>query len=158
MGGYFKLFVLAATQVKSTNTSLASPWPRQMTTLGTSCTAAQPPAHFLHNLCKPTWTTWLHCKALLHFEKDGVLYVAAACAECYFKAVRPNLASSLMAAFPSRARCRVSRHLFKSPNFRPLLPSAAFLVTVEYCQRQNGPWFDCTYELAHRQASNRGCN
>ena len=56
---------------------------------------------------------------------------------------QPNARLSKQGTVP-----RVSRHLSKSANFRPLLPSDAFLVTGEYCQRQNRPWLDCKYKLA----------
>ena len=98
-------------------------------------------------LCK-----WPTCTCITSFQGSStfnisMVHIEPACAESYFKSVAgptsPNARLSKRGTVP-----RVSRHLFKSGNFRPLLPSDAFLVTAEYCHRQNRPWFDCKYELA----------
>ena len=143
-------------QVKSTNQHLpASPWPRQMTTLGTTGTTSSPLSAQL--MQQPKWNTCMHCKAVL---SSGMVYnpQPRALNVILNLLAGPTSLQPLMPAFPSSARCRVSRHLFKSANFRPLLPSAAFLVTVEYCQRQNRPWFDCKFELAQLANSFKSCH
>ena len=134
MVGYFKLFVLAAGRKLKALTPPRPPWPRQMTTLGTKCT--------------PWHTVWEYMQArhTAGTPEQGAptnrVNVERACAECYSKSVRPHLptsTASLMPAFPSEARGRVSRHLFKSRNFRPFSMTAAFLVTAKHCLRWNKP-------------------
>ena len=94
IGGYFKVFVLAALQVKSTNTfpphldqGKWPPWP--------------PPAHRRDH-------------SLQYLQAGKPLLFRAACAECSIKSVLgPTSPCLLMPAFPTCARCRrVSRHLF----------------------------------------------
>ena len=116
--------------------------------------------HLLAHLGQGKWPPWApsahHCTLFENICKQGTLRVQQskahcghtearrtkrvnverACPECYSKSVRPHL-PGLMPAFPSEARGRVSRHLFKSRNFRPFSMTAAFLVTAKHCLRWN---------------------
>ena len=109
------------------------PWPRQMTTLGTKCTPWHTASEYMQARHTAGWAhqSNAHCW-YTRARRTNRVNVERACAECYSKSVRPHLAS-LMPAFPSEARGRVSRHLFKSRNFRPFSMTAAFLVTAKHC-------------------------
>ena len=150
-GGYFKLFLLAAPALPK----LKALTPSRLTL----AKANDHPGHRggLHNQVEPQsmqakLCKWPTCTCITSFQGSStfnisMVHIEPACAESYFKSVAgptsPNARLSKQGTVP-----RVSRHLFKSGNFRPLLPSDAFLVTAEYCHRQNRPWFDCKYELA----------
>ena len=123
-------------------------WPQVESTYTSSPTLAKAndhPGHQVHTMahCFRKYASKAHCgyteaRRTAGTPEQGAptnrVNVERACAECYSKSVRPHL-TSLMPAFPSEARGRVSRHLFKSRNFRPFSMTAAFLVTAKHCLR-----------------------
>ena len=115
-------------------------WPQVESTYTSSPTLAKAndhPGHQVH-----TASEYMQARHTVGTPEQGAptnrVNVERACAECYSKSVRPHLptsTASLMPAFPSEARGRVSRHLFKSRNFRQFSMTAAFLVTAKHCLR-----------------------